>query len=445
MTKGIKNVQFSFGESNLTHFGGLFLIQSFCKKLKLKSYLQMYVKFHQRNQEYQTAEFILILLYIVILGIGRIESMRFLQTNGVFKKIIGMKKLPHPTAIRRFLYRLTPDAIRQIVRVHNLIQRKIFLILHTKTSINFDIDGTVLTVYGKQQRAKVGFDPKRKGARSYLGILCFESNREFWYGSLQSGSISQVKVAKHVVKRCLAKLPYPIYRIRIRADAAFYSHKFIEDYLDEENISYTIEAQIRKKVPLLAKMEQTKYTHYKDTWEAGQFDYKPIGWKKPHRFVVQRRLLPEDTEEKAQLKLFEMKNYGYRVVVTNLKLKPRNIWTFHSQRAQGAEQNIKELKMNYPLAKIPTKSYSANVAYFQILLFAFNIINWFKWLCLPEEYRYVTLQTVRERLLSIPARLSKTGNKNMLKFPAGYQYEDLFNYAITKINKMEPIFKNSSI
>ena len=436
MAKGIKNIQFSFGESNLTRFGGLFLIHSFCKKLRLKWYLQKYVKLHQRNQEYQTAEFVLLLLYIIILGIARIENLRYLQTNGVFKKIVGMKKLPHPTAIRRFLHRLTPATIRQIVEVHNLIQKKIFLILHTKTSITFDIDGTVLTVYGRQQRAKVGFNPKRKGARSYLGILCFESNREFWYGSLRPGNTSQVKVARHIIGRCLAKLPYSIYRIRVRADAGFYSHKFIEDYLEKNGLLYAIEGQV-KSPQMVTKMQKVKYNHYKSDWEIGEFTYQPRDWETPHRFVVQRRPLPEDPEEKAQLKLFEMKDYGYRIVVTNLKLKPQNIWNFYSQRAQGAEQNVKELKINYPLAKIPTKSYTANVAYFQMLLLAFNIINWFKWLCLPEEYHYVTLQTIRDQLLSIPARLTKTGNKNMLKFPAGYQHESLFNTAITNIHKMK--------
>jgi len=94
MGKGIKNTQVSFGESNLTHFGGLFLIHSFCKKLRLKQTLQLHVKLHQKNQEYQTAEFILLLLYTIILGIARIENVRFLQTNGVFKKIVGIKKLP---------------------------------------------------------------------------------------------------------------------------------------------------------------------------------------------------------------------------------------------------------------------------------------------------------------------------------------------------------------
>ncbi|OIO75514.1 MAG: hypothetical protein AUJ85_02820 [Elusimicrobia bacterium CG1_02_37_114] len=438
MTKGIKNIQISFTEKNITHFGGLFLIHKFCQKLKLKWLLQRYIKFHQRNQEYQTAEFILVLIYIMIAGIGRIENTKSLGYNGVIQKILGIKKFPHSTAIRRFLYRLTPDGIRQIVKVHNIIQGKIFCISHPKTSITLDIDGTVLTVFGKQQRTKVGFNPKRRGARSYMAMLCFESDREFWYGSLKSGNVSQVTVAPYIIKECLEKLPYPIYRIRIRGDKIFYSHKFIEDYLEQENICYTIEADT-EGAGIRSEMEQAKYCHYKGDWEVAEFRFQPTNWEKSHRFVVQRRPIPEDPDERSQLKLFEMSNYGYRVVVTNLRIKSRYIWNFHSMRAQGAEQNIKELKLNYPLAKIPTHEYTANIAYFQILLLAFNIVNWFKWLCLPDDYRYKTLQTIREQLLCVQARLTKTGHKNKLGFPASYFYKDLYNQAMKNINKMKQI------
>ncbi len=34
MPKGIKKFKISFGETAITHFGGLFLIHQFCQKLK---------------------------------------------------------------------------------------------------------------------------------------------------------------------------------------------------------------------------------------------------------------------------------------------------------------------------------------------------------------------------------------------------------------------------
>ncbi len=437
MTKGLKNIQITFSENNITRYGGLHLLNAFCKKLSLKWHLQSYIKIHQKKQKYQTAEFLLILIYTIVLGIKRIESIKYLRSNGVTQKLIGIEQIPDTTAIRRFLYSLTPNAIRQIVRVHNLIQKKIFLKLHTKTSITFDIDGTVLTVFGKQQRAKVGFNPKRRGARSYLAMLCFESDKEFWYGSLYHGSVSQVKVAKHIIKRCLAKLPYPIYRIRVRLDAGFYSFDLIDNFLEKKHIGYTIEAPVHKV--MLPFFKKAAYTEYKNGWEVAEFNYEPYRSNHIHRFIIQRRPLPEDPDEKLQLKLFEMRNHGYRVLVTNLPLRPDSAWNFHSQRSSGAELNIKELKLNYTMNKIPTKYFLANVAYLQIVLFAFNIINWFKWLCLPKDYRYATLHTIREQLLSVAARLTKSQNKNTLSFPSSYQYQDLFNFALKKINKMKKI------
>ena len=436
MPKGLKNIQISFVEDNITHYGGLYLLNSFCKKLSLKRYLQSYVKIHQIKQKYQTAEFLLILIYTIILGIKRIESIKYLQSNGVTKKLIGIDRIPDNTAIRKFLYSLTPGAIRQIVRVHNLIQKKIFLKTHTKTSITLDIDGTVLTVFGKQQRAKVGYNPKRKGARSYMAMLCFESDKEFWYGSLYHGSVSQVKVAKHVIKRCLKKLPYPIYRIRVRADAGFYSFDFIDNFLEKESIGYSIEAEISNV--MFPYFDRVPYTEYRNGWEVAEFTHLSKT-KVLHRFVIQRRPLPEDPDEKLQLKLFEKGKYGYRILITNLPLKSESVWDFHSQRSQGAELNIKELKLNYTLNKIPTKYFLANVAYFQITLFAFNIINWFKWLCLPENHHNATLHTIREQLLSVAARLTKTDNKNTLCFPRSYEYQNLFNFALKKINRMSKI------
>ena len=40
---------------------------------------------------------------------------------------------------------------------------------------------------------------------------------------------------------------------------------------------------------------------------------------------------------------------------------------------------------------------NADETYFDLLLLAYNLINWFKRLCLPPEFQNATLQTLRER------------------------------------------------
>ena len=152
------------------------------------------------------------------------------------------------------------------------------------------------------------------------------------------------KISQGFFKQCIVKLPKPVKRIRVRTDSSFFDHKFI-NFLDDNGIGYTIEAQPTK--PLCRIAYSLKYQHYKKDWEVGDFIYQSKTWKTPHRFVVQRRPLPENPEEKSQLSLFVIKDYGYRTLITNLKLKPRHVWNFHNQRAKGAELNIKELKNSY--------------------------------------------------------------------------------------------------
>jgi len=119
-----------------------------------------------------------------------------------------------------------------------------------------------------------------------------------------------------------------------------------------------------------------------------------------------------------------------------MKLTPLNGWRFYNGRA-SVELIIKELKGDYPLGKIPTKHFSANKSYFHILLFAYNLINWFKRLCLPVEFQNMTLQTLRSRLLLIPGELTRSKNRPTLKLAANFLYKEAFEYAIKKIEQLK--------
>jgi hypothetical protein len=123
-------------------------------------------------------------------------------------------------------------------------------------------------------------------------------------------------------------------------------------------------------------------------------------------------------------------------MVTNLKLTPLNTWRFYNGRA-SVELRIRELKGDYPLAKIPTKHFQANAAFFHILLFSYNLVNWFKRLCLPDEYQPMTLGTLRSRLLLIPAELTRSGNRPTLKLPASFPYVDDVQFALKRIRTLK--------
>jgi Transposase DDE domain group 1 len=137
------------------------------------------------------------------------------------------------------------------------------------------------------------------------------------------------------------------------------------------------------------------------------------------------------------LTLFQLGRYRYQVFVTNLSLRPLHLWRFYNDRA-GVELLIRQLKADYALGSIPTRHFFANETYFHLLLLAYNLINWFKRLCLPPEFQGATLQTLRHTILLMPAQLRRVENRPSLALPASGPREIAWKYALARIRHLEP-------
>lgn len=434
MPKGVQKFQFSFEEHGLSHFGGMWLIQLFCKRLRLKKHLQDHVRFSQRNNDYHFAELILALIYSIIMGLRRINKTEILQYNGAFLEMLGLSKFPDQSTLRRFLARLLPRDIRQMIRLHDSLRAQLFALPYRRHSLTFDIDSIVVVLYGKQENAKVGYNPKKRGRRSYHPIVCFEAHfQEFWHGSLRPGNAASSTGIIGFLKTCLAKVPSGIAmsRIRFRMDSGFYS-QLVASFLDGKGCGYVI---VAKEYPTIkARARACRFRRLGHGWETGEFQ-APIRQSsdKLYRFVVIRRPIPTDPAEAEQLTLFQDKNYAYHIFVTNLKTTPWRVYLFYNPRAI-IEKNNRELLYDYPLAKIPSASWTANVAFFQLILFAANIVHWFKRLCLPQGYWTATLDTIRTDFLVLPAQLVRRQKINVVKLPHDYHYRKEFLAAFTRVS-----------
>lgn len=432
MRRSPKNLQINFSGQRLTHFGGLYLLQKFFQKIDLRSLLSQYIRLFQRNNRYTVAEEMLALIYPILLGLGRIETSHLLQHNGVFQYLTGLPTYPNPTTLRRFLLRMAPLALPKLRKLHDRFLFCMILKPEPPTRVIFDLDSTVLILYGKQEMARIGYNPKKWGRPSYHPILCFNGiTKDFWHGGLRPGDTHTATGTVELLKASFAKLPPSVKIVTIRADKGFYDHKTIE-YLESNKALFVIVAKLT--APVKREISTLSYQVHSSGLETAEFMYQPTKWKKEYRFVVIRRLIPEDPTE--QLTLFSMGKYSYQVIVTNMKLTPLHTWRFYNGRA-SVELIIKELKGDYPLGKIPTKYFAANEAYFHTLLFSYNLINWFKRLCLPVEFQNMTLRTLRSRLLLIPGELINPENRPTLKLPANFLYRDVFEYAIKKIEKLK--------
>lgn len=436
MKKGLQSLTFSFETDGLTHYAGLFLIQRFCHQLNFRRRLQRIWRAAPGWSEFDPVDLILLLLFFLIAGVQRINKVDKLQYDGFFLSLIGLERLPDESSLRRFLQRLSPEAIRQLTRLHDQLRSDLFAFPKPRTSLVFHLDSVVLTLYGKQEGARVGYNPTARGRPSYHPILCFEGHgQEFWHGSLRPGDAGSNTGARHFVQRCLDKVPPGLGKRRIRflADSGFFSGRLIAD-LDQLGCGYTIVCRNYDAYKQMA--EKAGFKGLKLGWGFAEFYHRPQTWSQEHRFVAIRRPLPVDPREANQLTLFKDTKYSYSILVSNLAMTPWRTWTDYISRS-NIEKSIRELLNELALSKIPTHTWTANVAFLQLLLLAYNLVHWFKRLCLPEKQLRTTVETLRHQLLGIPGKLVCRSGKNVLILPRLYPHQTELIKAGARIKKVK--------
>lgn len=433
MAKGPRKLPIRFGINNLTHYGGVYLLHRFLTRTGFKRAIAQEIRLLQRNHRYSTGEMLLALLYPMVLGLERIETTQLLQQNGVFQFLTGLRSYPNPSTLRRFLLRAAPTALPQLRKLHDRFLSRMLAHPRTPMCLIFDLDSTVLVLYGKQEGARIGYNPSKRGRRSYYPLLCFEAHTgDFWHGELRPGDVGTSHGALACVQACFRKIPQKVRRVILRADKGFFDHKLI-DWVEQQGAGYVIVARLTR--PIQRRLSGLRYRRFGWGVETASFRYQPHGWTRPARFVVIRRPQPEDPSE--QLRLFQLGRYHYQVLVTNRPLQPLNLWRFYNDRA-AAELIVKQLKGDYALGHIPTRHYVANETYFHLLLLAYNLMNWFRRLCLPPEFRTATLQTLRHKILLMPAQLRRTHNRPSLALPASGSRELAWKFALNRITKLKP-------
>ncbi|MGQ0570991.1 MAG: IS1380 family transposase [Armatimonadota bacterium] len=429
MRRGPKNLRIRFDAEALTHYGGAILIHQFLQRLGLRTQVWRHVRFSQRNNRYHISETLLAALYPVILGMERLGTTESLKHNGVFQYLTGLPGYPDPTSLRRFLHRFADAGRAGFLKVHDRYRQAMLTSLRRRPIV--DLDASVLTVYGRQEKSAVGYNPRKRGRPSYLAVLCFEGHtRDCLDGALHPGNTHALKVIRPLVEQALLKLPSP-QRLQVRADAAFGDGEFLQ-WLEDRRAHYVI--PVRVTSPIKYRLGGFRYRRVRrEVWTA-EFRYQPQGWDQSRRFVVIRRPVPE--EPSAQLHLFQMKGYTYQVLVTNMPWTPWRLWQFYNDRSH-AELILRELKAAYALDKIPMHDFAGNEAFFQLVLLAYNLLSWFKRLCAPPRLQRATLQRLRRQLFLAPAQLVRPQGRPMLRLARAYPFPELFQQTLRRIHRLK--------
>lgn len=137
-----------------------------------------------------------------------------------------------------------------------------------------------------------------------------------------------------------------------------------------------------------------------------------------YRLIVER-------EPRRQLDAFRGP-YFYHAIITNIPDRSaRAISRWHRKRADQ-ENLIKEAKSGFAMAHLPCGTLTANAAYFQIAVLAYNVVQAWKLLTLPTSWHRYTIKTLRFRLLRIAGLVVYHSRQLVLKLPHDHPFFHIF-------------------
>ena len=428
-----RNIKIVCNHQGLTHFGGVHLFAEFLRVLHFRDFLAQQIRYPRRNRDYSLSQMFLALTYPIILGLDRIETASLLRSNGTFQHVTGLPSFPDPQTLRRFLLKAPTYLREQLHRANDrFLQRFIHLPDH-RSRLLFDLDSTVVTSFGHQEGAEVGYNPHYRGKRSYDPLLCVEANSSFlWDVELRRGDAGTWAGSVELLACCFLSGPSDIREFRARADAGF-GYGPVLDMLETRFAQYSVVARMTPS--LKHALKGLRYEQMNSRWEIAEFEHRPHDWPHARRCIVARRSIEDSDPEPT---LFTMGRYVYRAWHTNLPLTPAGVWHFYDGRA-GMERRIREIREDYALSKIPTRAFEANALYLEVVRLAYNLVTAFQRTCLPNEWQSLTLSKLRHRLFWLPGELTRPQNRPTLRLVNSPLIAKAGEKILHRVHKLKPL------
>jgi hypothetical protein len=412
---------------HLSPFGGLLALIKFFDLVnfhKIFNYAYQPTTREPRLGHYSMMVGVLMLLFI---GFNRIWHFVYIRLDAMLCGFFNLSRLPAASTFWRYVDNLGINQAKSLLKVMSILRERAWQLcdLHY-AQIRINIDTTVKTVYGNQQGARKGHNPKHPGKEGLRPILCFiEETREYLLGKLRKGASVTGKEAADFIAAIRAQLPGCVQYVLLRADGEF---------LCWQSVKASIEAGFKF---IIANRGCTPifdpgnwYRPFKrQAIEYNSCFYQPIGWQHPCRFVVMRILkeLKQPSNQPQQCALFKDDQYTYRIFCTNLAGASHQIIADYDKRAD-VENLVGEAKRE-GLDMIPSAKFKNNYAFFQIVMLAYNIWRYMKMIAqhsvadrCPTSDNILkgimtnTVRIARLKLLFIAAKVVHHSNRDRIKY-----------------------------
>jgi hypothetical protein len=417
--------EIKFEDQRLTSYSGLVIFQTFFLKIGIKDRLKDCFR-HLAVREIFGHHIIMMLLIVhLLLGYRRLRGMEYYKDDPLVKRLLGLKRLPDVSTVSRSMRCVDEEGIRKTreynrSRIINGLKR---ILLYR---ITLDFDGSVLTTNSrKTEGTAVGYNKKKKGARSYYPLFCtIAQTGQVLDVYHRPGNVHDSKEARGFILECIAilKRELPWARIEVRMDSAFFSEEIVTA-LNEQSIEYSISVPFERFAELKKMISgRLRWRHIDERWSYFESQWKPKKWDIKGRFIFIRQKAKELYKEPIQLDLFIPHEYGYefKVIITNKQIAAKKVLMYHNGRA-AQEAIFGELKSQGQMDYIAVRRLYGNQMYMMAAIIAHNLNRELQMMVKPEErgttekraplWKFQELGTIRQRLLQRAGRLTEPQGK----------------------------------
>jgi len=415
----IPRIRFS-EERKLTSYSGLVIIQALFHSLKLRSSIRECFRHLAEHKVFGHTSIVMLLVVHIILGFRRLRGLDYYRCDPLVARVCGVRKLPDVATVSRTLASIDDTGVvnmREVTR-KMVIERMRNSKLNTLT---VDFDGSVQSTGGHAEGTAVGFNKKKKGARSYYPLFATVSQTsQFFDMHHRPGNVHDSNGAIDFIAHTLYRLAreLPGVRLESRVDSAFYDERIFH-VLDSLAGGFTCSLPFERFPKFKALIVgRRRWGRIDDDLSFFESDWKPEKWSRAYRVLVIRKRVRKQAKGALQLDLFTPidHDFEYKAIATNMSGAARDVLLFHNGRG-SQEKLFGEAKQHAALDVIATRGKVGNQIFTLAGMLAHNLGRELQMATGPVEqkilakrparWEFQSLGTLRQRLLHKAGTLTR--------------------------------------
>ena len=377
-------------------------------------------------------------LLSILAGHHRYAHITAIRHDGISSDLLGVEQLVSEDAARRALAKMDEAAGVNWLDRHLANATQPLL----STPWILDLDGTIKCLYGKQEGALVGYNPKKPGRPSHCYHSALMANTRLALAvEVMAGNETAPTHSMPGIWAWLDRLPKAQRPALLRGDVAYGSEAVLRE-AEVRDQPYLAKLRMTKNVKSLIKklFRQDGWEDAGQGWEGLEDTLTLTGWSQQRRVAVLRRkltgemLLTGVDERQGELAFIESDmptaRYEYAVLVTSTAYPILALAQLYRDRAD-AENNFDELKNQWGWGGFTTQDLARCRLMARMVALVYNW--WTLFVRLAQPHKHFEAISSRPLLLHGVATQTKHAGQTRLTITSTHAKQSVIQGVLTNL------------